>query len=146
MLRHHDPSAGQITVGGMDLRDLGDADLRRTVTVVPQDVHLFPGSIADNIRLGRPDATDTEVRAAAGAAQLTPFLDALPAGPDTPAGERGAALSGGQRARVAVARALITGARVLVLDGGRIVADDAPEQLRSRGALAAAVRGGEADP
>ncbi|MGN9763784.1 thiol reductant ABC exporter subunit CydC [Micromonospora sp. SD12] len=189
LLRHHDPSAGQITVGGVDLRDLGDADLRRTVTVVPQDVHLFPGSIADNIRLGRPDATDTEVRAAAGAAQLTPFLDALPAGPDTPAGERGAALSGGQRARVAVARALITGARVLVLDeaaanldaateadlaaalestgdgratlviahrlatimradrvvvldGGRVVADDAPEQLRSRGALAAAVRGG----
>ncbi|MFG3421001.1 ABC transporter ATP-binding protein [Micromonospora sp. NPDC048063] len=191
LLRFHDPSAGRITVGGVDLRDLGDAELRRTVTVVPQDVHLFPGSIADNIRLGRPDATDAEVRAAADAAQLTPFLDALPVGLDTPAGERGTALSGGQRARVAVARALLTGApvlvldeaaanldaateadlaaaleatgdhqatlviahrlatimraaRVIVLDGGRVVADDAPEQLRRRGALAAAVRGDEA--
>ncbi|TDB82333.1 thiol reductant ABC exporter subunit CydC [Micromonospora sp. KC721] len=188
LLRYHDPGAGRITVGGVDLRDLDDADLRRTVTVVPQDVHLFPGSVADNIRLGRPDATDAEVRAAAEAAQLTPFLDALPAGLDTPTGERGAALSGGQRARVAVARALLTRApvlvldeaaanldaateadlavalestgdrrttlviahrlstimradRVIILDGGRVVADDAPEQLRGRGALAAAVRG-----
>ncbi|MER7455871.1 thiol reductant ABC exporter subunit CydC [Micromonospora sp. NPDC126480] len=191
LLRYHDPSAGRITVGGVDLRDLGDADLRRTVTVVPQDVHLFPGSIADNIRLGQPDATDTEVHAAADAAQLTPFLDTLPAGLNTPAGERGAALSGGQRARVAVARALLTGApvlvldeaaanldaateadlaaaleatgshratlliahrlatimradRVIVLDGGRVVADDAPEQLRERGVLVAAIRGDEA--
>ncbi|MFE0591684.1 thiol reductant ABC exporter subunit CydC [Micromonospora echinospora] len=191
LLRYHDPTAGRITVGGVDLRDLTDADLRRTVTVVPQDVHLFPGSIADNIRLGRPHATDDEVRAIADAAQLTPFLDALPAGLDTPAGERGAALSGGQRARVAVARALLTGApvlvldeaaanldaateadlaaalettgddratlviahrlatimradRVIILDGGRIVADDTPEQLRRRGALAAAARGDEA--
>ncbi|MEU4569932.1 ABC transporter ATP-binding protein [Micromonospora sp. NPDC023956] len=191
LLRYHDPTAGRITVGGVDLRDLTDADLRRTVTVVPQDVHLFPGSIADNIRLGRPHATDDEVRAIADAAQLTPFLDALPAGLGTPAGERGAALSGGQRARVAVARALLTGApvlvldeaaanldaateadlaaaleatgdhratlviahrlatimradRVIILDGGRIVADDTPEQLRRRGALTAAVRGDEA--
>ncbi|TDB77980.1 thiol reductant ABC exporter subunit CydC [Micromonospora sp. KC723] len=188
LLRYHDPSAGRITVGGVDLRDLDDADLRRTVTVVPQDVHLFPGSIADNIRLGRPDATDAEVRAAADAAQLTPFLDALPAGLETPTGERGAALSGGQRARVAVARALLTRApvlvldeaaanldaateadlavalestrdhratlviahrlstimradRVIILDAGRVVADGEPEQLRRRGALAAAIRG-----
>ncbi|MEH1015798.1 ABC transporter ATP-binding protein [Micromonospora sp. CPCC 206060] len=188
LLRYYDPTAGRITVGGVDLRDLDDSDLRRTVTVVPQDVHLFPGSIADNIRLGRPDATDAEVRTAAGAAQLTPFLDALPAGLDTPVGERGAALSGGQQARVAVARALLTGApvlvldeaaanldaateadlavalestgdhratlviahrlatimradRVVVLDGGQVVADAAPEELRRRGALAAAVRG-----
>lgn len=188
LLRYHDPAAGRISVGGVDLRDLDDVDLRRTVTVVPQDVHLFPGSIADNIRLGRPDATDAEVRAAADAAQLTPFLHVLPAGLNTPAGERGAALSGGQRARVAVARALLTHApvlildeasanldaateaelavalgstkdhratlviahrlatimradRVIVLDGGRVVADDAPEQLHRRGALAAAVRG-----
>ncbi|MBO4210573.1 ATP-binding cassette domain-containing protein [Micromonospora echinofusca] len=178
LLRHDDPAAGRITVGGVDLRDLNDADLRRTVTVVPQDIHLFPGWIADNIRLGRPDPTNAEVCTAANAAQLSPFLDALPGGLDTPAGERGAALPGGKRH--AVARALLTGApvlvldeaaanldptteadlsvaldstgdhratlviahrlativradRVIVLDGGRVVADDAPEQLRVAG-------------
>ncbi|TDC83920.1 thiol reductant ABC exporter subunit CydC [Micromonospora sp. KC606] len=114
--RFADPTAGRITVGGVDLRDLGDADLRRTVTVVSQDVHLFPASIADNIRLGRPDATDAEVRRAADVAQVSAFADGLPDGLHSMVGERGASLSGGQRARVAVARALLTEAPVLILD------------------------------
>lgn len=116
LLRYADPTAGRITVGGVDLRNLTDTDLRRTVTVVPQDVHLFPGSIADNIRLGRPDATGTDLRRAADTAQVSAFADELPSGLETPVGERGGALSGGQRARVAVARALLTEAPILVLD------------------------------
>ncbi|SCL71237.1 thiol reductant ABC exporter, CydC subunit [Micromonospora citrea] len=136
LLRFADPTAGRITVGGVDLRDLADAELRRTVTVVPQDVHLFPGSIADNIRLGRPDATDADVRLAADAAQVSAFASGLPDGLDTPVGERGATLSGGQRARVAVARALLTGAPVLVLDEAVANLDARTERDLSR-ALAA---------
>ncbi|WP_327591127.1 ATP-binding cassette domain-containing protein [Nonomuraea sp. NBC_00507] len=104
LLRHWDPDDGRILVGGVPLPRI--ADLHRHVTVVPQDVHLFAGTIGQNVRLGAPDA---DVAGALRTAQLT--ID-----PELPVGERGVTLSGGQRARVAVARALATGAPVLVLD------------------------------
>ncbi|WP_431930068.1 ABC transporter ATP-binding protein [Nonomuraea jabiensis] len=116
LLRFWDVSAGAVTIGRADVRHLSTRELRRTVSVVPQDVYLFHDTIAGNIRLGRPGATDAEVERAARLAGAHDFIAALPDGYDTPCGERGASLSGGQRQRVAIARALLTGAPVLVLD------------------------------
>lgn len=114
--RFWDPDGGQILLDGVDLRDLPDAELRRRATVVPQDVHLFAGTLADNITLGRPDTAPAELRAVVDTAQLTSVIDRLPDGLEATVGERGARLSGGERARVAIARALLMRARVLILD------------------------------
>ncbi|WP_188196565.1 ABC transporter ATP-binding protein [Nonomuraea sp. SYSU D8015] len=116
LLRFWDVSAGAVTIGGVDVRRLSTGELRRTVSVVPQDVYLFHDTIAGNIRLGRPGATDAEVEQAARLAGAHDFITALPDGYRTLCGERGASLSGGQRQRIAIARALLTGAPVLVLD------------------------------
>jgi ATP-binding cassette, subfamily C, bacterial CydC len=105
-----------VRIGGVNVRDLANDDLRRTVSLVPQDIFLYDDTIAGNIRLGRPEATDEQVRAAARLAGADEFVDALPDGYDTPCGERGAIFSGGQRQRIAIARALLTQAPVLVLD------------------------------
>lgn len=116
LLRFWDPTSGTVELGGHDLRTLPAATLRRLVTLVPQDVYLFNASVADNIRLGRPDATLEDVEQAGRAALVHDFIEALPDGYDTPCGERGAQLSGGQRQRVAIARALLGNAPVVIMD------------------------------
>ena len=115
LLRLYDPDAGRVTLDGVDLRDLPLGWLREQIAFVPQEPLLFPGSLRDNIRYGRLDATDDEVEAAARAANLDELIDAEP-GLDLEVGDRGATLSGGQRQRVAIARALLKDAPVLVLD------------------------------
>ncbi|GAB3741631.1 ABC transporter ATP-binding protein [Amycolatopsis oliviviridis] len=116
LLRFWDVERGAVTLGGHDLRDFPLDDLREHITVIPQDVYLFDATIADNLRLGRPGATLPELRDAARAANAHGFIEALPEGYDTKAGERGLRLSGGQRQRLAIARALVSPASVLVMD------------------------------
>jgi ATP-binding cassette, subfamily C, bacterial CydC len=116
LLRFWDAASGAVRIGGVDVREVTDDDLRRTVSLVPQDIYLYDDTIAGNIRLGQPDATDAEVREVARLAGADDFVRALPDGYDTRCGERGATLSGGQRQRLAIARALLTRAPVLILD------------------------------
>jgi ATP-binding cassette subfamily B protein len=116
LLRFHDPSDGSVSLDGVDIRALDPAQLRDRIALVPQAPTIFAASAADNIRYGRLDATDAEVRAAAENAEADEFLDALPEGFDSELGERGARLSGGQQQRVAIARAVLKDAPVLLLD------------------------------
>ncbi|GIH23510.1 ABC transporter [Acrocarpospora phusangensis] len=116
LMRFWDPDSGTIAIGGHDIRDFPQEELRRLITLVPQDVYLFNIPIRDNIRLGRPDASDQDVIAAARAAQADEFITGLPDGYDTVPGELGARLSGGQRQRVAIARALLKDAPILIMD------------------------------
>ena len=114
--RHFDPQAGRITLDGVDLRALDPAELRRRVAVVAQDVVLFRGSIADNLRYACPEASKEALREAAERARIADFIAAQPEGWETPVGERGMGLSGGQRQRLAIARALLQKPLVLILD------------------------------
>ena len=116
LLRFYDPDGGALRLDGHDLRDLEVASLRRNVAILLQETLVLHGSVRDNIAFARPDASETEIRAAAEAAGAAEFIDALPEGYDTDLGERGRRLSGGQRQRVAIARALLADAPVLVLD------------------------------
>lgn len=116
LLRFHDPQSGRVCLDGVDLRGLDPAELRANVALVPQQPVLFASSAMDNIRYGRLEASDDEVRAAAVAAEADAFISALPQGYDSELGERGARLSGGQQQRVAIARALLKDAPVLLLD------------------------------
>ena len=116
LLRFHDPQSGSVRLDGIDLRDTDPACVRARVALVPQQPVLFAASAMDNIRYGRLEASDAEVRAAARAAEADGFLEALPHGYASELGERGSRLSGGQQPRVAIARALLKDAPVLLLD------------------------------
>ncbi|UWR16444.1 ABC transporter transmembrane domain-containing protein [Sulfitobacter sp. M368] len=114
--RFYDPASGRITLDGADLRTLARDDFRRSIALVPQDPVIFAASAAENIRFGRPDASDADVQEAARAAAAHAFISALPEGYDSYLGERGVMLSGGQKQRIAIARAILRDAPVLLLD------------------------------
>ena len=116
LLRFHDPDGGAVRIGGHDLRRLRADDVYPNVAVVNQDTYLFHGTVEDNLRFGKPDATAAELEAAARAANAHEFIARLPQGYATVVGERGIRLSGGQRQRVAIARALLRDAPILILD------------------------------
>lgn len=130
--RFYDPNVGRILLDGVDLRDLDDATLRHNVVMVTQENFLFAGSIADNIRFGRPDADDEQVRAAAEAIGAAAFIDALPQGFATQVESRGGRLSAGQRQLVAFARAFLADPAVLILDEATSSLDVPSERLVQR--------------
>lgn len=116
LLRYYDPDSGVIRIGGHDLKDLSFAQIRQNLAIVNQDTYLFHGTVEDNLRLGKPDATQAEIEAAVTVANAQDFIAQLPQGYHTIVGERGIKLSGGQRQRIAIARALLRDAPILVLD------------------------------
>ncbi|ABV92597.1 lipid A ABC exporter family [Dinoroseobacter shibae DFL 12 = DSM 16493] len=128
LLRFFDPDEGRIKLDGIDLRDARRDDFRRKIAFVPQDAVIFATSARENIRFGRPDATDAEVEAAAKAAAADEFLSRLPDGYETFVGERGVMLSGGQKQRIAIARAILRDAPVLLLDEATSALDAESEQ------------------
>jgi ATP-binding cassette subfamily B protein len=116
ILRFYDPQSGRVLLDGVNLQDMARAEYRQAIALVPQDPVIFGASARENIRFGRPEASDAEIEAAAKAAAAHEFLTALPQGYDTFVGERGVMLSGGQKQRIAIARAILRDAPVLLLD------------------------------
>ncbi len=129
LLRFYDPQQGVVRVDGVNLRDADPVEVRARMALVAQDAALFSDSALENIRFGRPDASEAEVRAAARAAEADRFVDALPEGFDGALGERGRTLSGGQRQRLAIARALIRNTPILLLDEATSALDAENERL-----------------
>ncbi|PJF31081.1 MAG: ABC transporter ATP-binding protein [Phototrophicales bacterium] len=127
--RFYDPTSGEILLDGIDLRDITQASLREHIGIVPQETLLFGGTIRENIRYGKLDATEDEIIAAAKAANAHQFITELPDGYDTIVGERGIKLSGGQRQRVAIARAILKNPRILLLDEATSSLDSESEHL-----------------
>ncbi|WP_455749652.1 ABC transporter ATP-binding protein [Micromonospora chalcea] len=130
--RLHDPDAGRITIDGIDLRDLRPADLAAVVGVVSQETYLLHGTVRDNLRYARPDATDAEIEAAARAARIHDLVAALPDGYDTMVGSRGHRFSGGEQQRLAIARTLLRDPRILVLDEATSALDTETERAVQR--------------
>jgi len=128
VMRLIDPNEGEVRIDGVDLRKARKDSLHEAVALVPQDVALFNNSLFANIAFARPSASAAEVRAAADAAELGPFIEALPKGMETPVGERGLKLSGGERQRVGIARALLADPRVLILDEATSALDSRTEE------------------
>jgi ATP-binding cassette subfamily B protein len=129
ILRFYDPSSGTIGFDGVPIASTDPLALRRHIALVPQDTVIFATSVADNIRFGRPDASDADVRHAAELALASEFINRLPQGFETPVGERGITLSGGQRQRVAIARAILRDAPLLLLDEATSSLDAESETL-----------------
>ncbi len=138
--RFYDVTSGRLTIDGADVRDVKLQSLRREIGIVSQDPFLFSAPVRENIAFGRPDATDEEVVRAATLAQAHEFIDELPDGYDTVIGERGITLSGGQRQRLAIARALITEPRILILDDAT-ASVDATTEAKIRLGLREAMKG-----
>jgi ATP-binding cassette, subfamily B, bacterial len=132
MCRFYDPRAGTVTFGGVDLRDATLASLRERIVVVPQEGYLFAGTIRENVRIGRPDASDADVQAAIDALGVSERFAALPEGLDTEVRERGSRLSGGERQLVSLARAALADPTVLVLDEATSNLDPGTEQTVER--------------
>ena len=129
ILRLYDPDAGTVRIGGRDLRELSAHDVHGRIAVVNQDTVLFHGTVEDNLRFGKPDATREELAAAARAANAHEFIERLPDGYRTVVGERGVRLSGGQRQRIAIARAILRDAPILVLDEALSAVDAENESI-----------------
>ena len=140
LLRYYDPQHGQIVLDGVPIQNLSLQDLRQRIGIVPQEPVLFSSSAMDNIRYGKPDATDEEVRAAARAAFADEFIVDLPEGYNTFLGERGVRLSGGQRQRIAIARAMLKNPPLLLLDEATSALDAHSERM-VQAALESAMRG-----
>jgi ATP-binding cassette subfamily B protein len=129
LLRFYDPQAGRILLDGVDIRTADPVEVRRRIGLVPQDPVIFAASAEDNIRYGRPDASDAEVRAAAASAHASEFIERLPEGYATQLGERGVKLSGGQRQRIAIARAILRDPALLLLDEATSALDAESERI-----------------
>ena len=129
ILRFYEVDRGAITIDRQNISTVSRDSLRQQIAYVGQDVFLFHGSIRDNIALGKPDATEAEIIAAAKAAHAHEFITGFPSGYDAPVGERGAQLSGGERQRIAIARALIKNAPIILLDEATASLDSESERL-----------------